>query len=522
MTHSPASKPLLPLLLPLLLWAVLLHPDRAFAQAGNWQEQADSLSAALQNTASEKEQAAILQQLAQVYFRLNPDTAYALALRSLELREANGLKQEMVESHKIAAVAAMEANDFPASEMHINRGLELAAANEDQNNLGALYNLKAVLFSRRADFQRALKNYFRALETYQQQKDFASVVQTYVNMGLVYMEQEEYDRALEYFAKATDVGQQNDALPPGIQASIHLNRGLTYTELQQPDKALQEFEQAMKHWRGRNDLRAMANVQLNMAVAHLQKDSTSARAEELFQAALAGYESADDQAGAAYVKYNYAGLLVTTNQLPQAKTYLQEALETMRAVGELNLQMKIHRELSQVHELMGDYAAAYEHHSQFLTLNDSLFNAEKSEEIGRLEARHELEQQEQINQAKEQLVLEHEQRQNNQQYFLIFTALLVLLAVLFFAGRLPLPRRVVETVVFLSLLLFFEFVLVYLDPLLEQYTGGVPLPKLAVNAILAVAFTFLHRFLEDRFRKRKLAKQARQAEENAQQPATQG
>ncbi|MBL4655792.1 MAG: tetratricopeptide repeat protein, partial [Bacteroidia bacterium] len=62
--------------------------------------------------------------------------------------------------------------------------------------------------------------------------------------------------------------------------------------------------------------------------------------------------------------------------------------------------------------------------------------------------------------------------------------------------------KVVEGFVFFSFLLLFEFVLVLLDPQIEQYTGGEPIYKLIINACLAGLIFPLHQLFENKLTKR--------------------
>lgn len=63
-------------------------------------------------------------------------------------------------------------------------------------------------------------------------------------------------------------------------------------------------------------------------------------------------------------------------------------------------------------------------------------------------------------------------------------------------------ERLAQELIFVSLLLVFEFILVFMDPYLDKLTNGVPVYKLIVNVLLAT-FTFtVHGFWERRFKSR--------------------
>jgi len=167
------------------------------------------------------------------------------------------------------------------------------------------------------------------------------------------------------------------------------------------------------------------------------------------------------------------------------------------------------------------YKLSLEHYKQYSILKDSVFNEEKSKDLGKLEAKHEFEmaEQERKRQEEEQqrILTEQTERRNLLQY----SGILLFILLLFFAvfllstrfkspltgGRLPLAIRGVsprqaEGLIFITFLLVFEFLLVLTDPYLEQYTGGEPAYKLIINAGLAGLIFPLHSIAESKLKQR--------------------
>ena len=69
-------------------------------------------------------------------------------------------------------------------------------------------------------------------------------------------------------------------------------------------------------------------------------------------------------------------------------------------------------------------------------------------------------------------------------------------------GFVKVSERVAQGLIFVSLLLVFEFILVFMDPYLDNITRGVPIYKLLVNVLLATFIFPVHGFLEGRFKRR--------------------
>jgi len=153
-----------------------------------------------------------------------------------------------------------------------------------------------------------------------------------------------------------------------------------------------------------------------------------------------------------------------------------------------------------------DFERAYRYLQLHTMVQDSLFSAAKSKEIGKLEATYEFEKAEAERKRleMEDLRLENERtnRRNNLQYSGILIFLVTLSAGLIGLGKLHIPIRLAEGLIFFTFLLFFEFTLVLLDPYIEKCSSGAPAVKLAFNAILAAMIFPLHSFFEEGLKKR--------------------
>ena len=69
-------------------------------------------------------------------------------------------------------------------------------------------------------------------------------------------------------------------------------------------------------------------------------------------------------------------------------------------------------------------------------------------------------------------------------------------------GFIKVSEHVAQGLIFVSLLLVFEFILVFMDPYLDNITKGIPVYKLFVNVLLATFIFPVHGFLEKRFKSR--------------------
>ena len=200
--------------------------------------------------------------------------------------------------------------------------------------------------------------------------------------------------------------------------------------------------------------------------------------------------------------------LLSTPGYSQDSTYA-DSLENESVLAEKIESMQerkaVYLELIDSLSAKEEYEKAYEYQLLYARLKDSLFDEDKSKEIGKLEAKFEMERKiEEEKRAKEaaaKIKRDRESRRDNLQYSGILIFIVLLFIGVFMVGRFSLPIRLAEGIVFFAFLLFFEFTLVLLDPYIEEMSSGAPAIKLGFNAVLAGLIFPLHSFFEQRLKK---------------------
>ena len=200
--------------------------------------------------------------------------------------------------------------------------------------------------------------------------------------------------------------------------------------------------------------------------------------------------------------------LLSTPGYSQDSTYA-DSLENESVLAEKIESMQerkaVYLELIDSLSAKEEYEKAYEYQLLYAQLKDSLFDEDKSKEIGKLEAKFEMERKiEEEKRAKDvaaKIKRDRESRRDNLQYSGILIFIVLLFIGVFMVGRFSLPIRLAEGIVFFAFLLFFEFTLVLLDPYIEEMSSGAPAIKLGFNAVLAGLIFPLHSFFEQRLKR---------------------
>ena len=204
--------------------------------------------------------------------------------------------------------------------------------------------------------------------------------------------------------------------------------------------------------------------------------------------------------------FNIAEVHMRKGNLREALIYLNQSRSIADSIHANGLLVSIYEDLATVHDQLSNHKMALAFYKQYTQIKDSLFNEDKSKEIGKLEAKYEFEKEEaekksagQMEQARTAAI---ESRRDNLQYSGILIFLMLMGISLLGLGKLAIPIRLVEGMIFFTFLLTFEFLLVLIDPYIENFSGGEPAYKLLFNALLAAMIFLLHAFFENTLKRR--------------------
>lgn len=424
---------------------------------------------------------------------------------------------------------------------YADEGLKLSQENQNRLYQAQFNELWGSVYLAQNEIGKATESYARADRIYQELKDKAGHAGAMRYLGDAYRRQGDYNRSIETYKQTIKLAEPLKA--EEIIAECELGIGLAlYESHKEPEEALKRLQTAEGKLRAAQKERKLAQA-LYFASVLLKQKSDFGAAEKLQTEALALQVRLKDEEGAEESRVNlseiYLGqktpekaaeilkegitgaenapkskarylealgdVLWAQNKRKEAIDALTEGIALAKKANAAALQKSIYGKTSDYLFEQGQYQKAYDYRLIYTQLKDSLFNQNKAKEIGRMESRFEIEKKiEEQKRAEEEAQRKEAEtiaRRNNLQYLAIFGSLAFLFVGLFLLGRLKLSERVMGMVLFFAFLLFFEFVLLLIDPAVDNYTGGVPLPKLAVNALLALGLAQAHRLLENRMRR---------------------
>jgi len=440
----------------------------------------------------------MLCELCNQYKNTNSDSAILFGRQGLKLAEKANTVHYIVQCRFNIGTVYFEKDNFTEAISYFRSTVEAAKGVEMSGLKANALNNLGLCLAYQGNYPDALKALFQSLAIKEQLNDPLNLATTFKGLGMVYYELKDYTTAIKYFKSSLGIFETAGKLKQ--QASALNNIGSIYYKQKDYPNAIHYFNQCrqISEVNGFKELLATTLANLGSVYTAL-KDYTPAI--DFFQQSLKICEEIGDLYGNAATESFIGVSYFEQGNFAQARRHSTQALDHAKRYGFKDLLFNSYQTASKIDSALGDYTSALKHYKLAVLYKDSLYNEEKTKEIGKLEGKYEIEKAQDAEKRKQEEEAKEIKRQNNLQYLLIFAGVAVFFLGLFFIRRLKLPLILSEGLIFLAFLMLFEYILIVTEPFLEQYTGGVPIQKLGLNIVLAAIFTPLHKFLEGKLKK---------------------
>jgi tetratricopeptide (TPR) repeat protein len=368
--------------------------------------------------------------------------------------------------------------------IYAQRGLELSRKLYYKKGEANCMNRLGVVLWKNGKYDRALYFLLASLKLREEINDRLGMLKSLSDIGIVYSDQGDNVKALSYHFKAKAIAiELHEKRRLGI---IMSNIGNCYIKLNKVYAALTYELQAYTIQQSLNDQATLPNTlsilgDINYKLGH------NALALDYYRVSIGYAIKNNDQSGLADTYNSMAQLYKQTGQADSGIYYAGQALNVATKAlypegiyHASNLLTNIYRGKNEHLELLYLKTA--------LAATDSMFNAERVRQVQILSF-NEAARQEEIAEEKHR---EAENRIINMQ--LIAIALFIpsfFLAVLFLSKSRT-HRKVVEFMSGLSLLLFFEFVTLFIHPFVQRISNHLPALELVILVIVASVLVPCH------------------------------
>ena len=438
----------------------------------------------------------------------------SLARKDVELNRIDSLIQELEieipDTSRILLLNKLSIEyrySFPQKGLkYAEESIELSTKINFTSGLATALHSQGELNRAQGNYKQSIEAFLQALAIYEREIQPEGISSCLNSMGIVYDLQGNYELAIEYYHKSLVIKRRLKN-KRDIAISL-LNLGIGYKNIKDINKALTCYEEAMQLFEEQQHQRGIAKTLLNIGNIYYYQGNINLAIAHYKRAADLN-EKMDNLHDWALSLENIGWAYGEQGDSKLAIEYAERSMEIARRSNARYVIVGNHENLMIVYQKTGDYKNALIHLKAQQMMKDTLFNEQKSKEIGRLEAKYDFEKAESERVLSEDVLLKEaariEQRRNNLQYSGILIFIVAMAGGIFSLGKIKVSVKMAEGLIFFTFLLFFEFTLVLLDPFIESFSGGAPAYKLMFNAGLAALIFPLHSFFEEKIKNRILS-----------------
>jgi two-component sensor histidine kinase len=238
----------------------------------------------------------------------------------------------------------------------------------------------------------AIKQFIEAIKLFEDLKDVNELAHCYSQMGIAYYLQYQYDNALKYYDKSIELYKKTTNKKD--LAGVYINQGVSYTYVKKMDLAEINYNEALKIYQEINYEPGFGPAYNSLAKIYYAKKE--------YNKAISYYKLAEQYSLKSNNKYhlitNYNSLATCYKELKEyeiAKTYSEKSIAISKEVGSVERELFCHETMADILFSMGDYKNAYASFQNYASLKDTLFNQDKNAAIAEMQAKFDVEKNQQ-------------------------------------------------------------------------------------------------------------------------------
>lgn len=372
--------------------------------------------------------------------------------------------------------------------------------NFTRGEIASLTNI-CVAYSMFGNYPKALDVALQTLEMCEETNDKKRIFNALTNIGYIYTELGDYPKALDYIHKsqatAMEIKNENNL------AMAFVNLGDIYLESDQLDSALFYTKEGYEICL-RLNITDLIGIALNNLGSIYSKKGKNELAMDYYRQCIPYYKEINDDEGICISSFGMAELFQKSGQNDSSLYYARHSLFIAQNTGLTSRVLDASVFLAEYYKNIKAYDSAFVYQEITIAAKDSLFNQEKMRQVEALSI-NEIVRQQEILDAKRKAEINH---RNILQ--MIGVAIFIILFILFviILSRRKIKPRIIEMLSTITLLLFFEFTYLLVDPYVVTLTQEIPIFILAVYLLIAIIIEPIYDRLENFMMKKFVAKES--------------
>lgn len=290
--------------------------------------------------------------------------------------------EHAVQMGNILATAHNRVGNYNESlELYIQMRELAGERGEDRMVMGITQNLGNT-YGSLGDIPEAINSYLTSLELAEEARDTLVIAVVLDNLASVNEKDGNYELAEEYLLRALDLNKKINNR--GNQITNHMSFGILYKNWGKYERAEENYRKVLEISEDLDNVIAEIQGLYNFGLLYDETEEYD-RAMEMFERSLEMSRKFEIGIGAFYNQTGMANVYVDLGDNEQAVELFEEALLIAESVGAQDLIRETVNNLHETYEKMGDTLSAYPYLKRYMTLRDSLAEAERENALARQE-----------------------------------------------------------------------------------------------------------------------------------------
>lgn len=320
------------------------------------------------------------------------DEALVYAKKAIELSESIGDKQLLAQSYDHEFMVFFRKGENVEASVSAEKANKLAQEVNDTRLIAKSYDNLGILKGINGQHSEAIEYFMKSLTAYEELGDNSKISLALMHIGHTFELAGSYDNALEYLKRslALNVEVENKY----NEGWTLVNIGVVYSRMNLIDTALVYYERSLEIAEEINNHRLILTCLDNIGGKYSMKKEFN-KANYYLQKAYQLSESSGQNSRTVYITGNLAENFLYMGQFDSARNYGEKQLEMALSSKLISEQKVAYYILAQIYDSLGDYQRAHNALFEYITVNDTIFSRQKSEQIEALRETFETEKKEQ-------------------------------------------------------------------------------------------------------------------------------
>ncbi len=322
-------------------------------------------------------------------------------------------------------------NDFVVAIDFGKQAFALAEKIKDYYGQAESLNFMGVVYRNMGDYIDATQRFFEALKISEQHQITLQNAYSNNNIGDILKAQKKYQDALPYAQKALSMFQElKDERGMGY---AHVRLGEIYQSLKQYEQAIDNFHKSLAIRLKLNDYSTLITSYNRIGTVHSFKKEY-AQALVFYQKGLELSKELNDKRATAGCLDNISWVYIRLGNFKKAEEYARQSLQISQEIKAKVDEKNAYLTLSKIYESQSQFVLSYNFYKKYVSLDDSIDNIEKANQLAKMQAVYDTKKKEQENQLlrRENELNARDAMQKNIILLLISFALLFTLGLIYF------------------------------------------------------------------------------------------